>query len=91
MKFTQEISIFKPHAIEYEIVSLGSRITQTAAEIRLETEQTLTNYSTTVQMNSAISLKADEITSSVNTSLDALDSRISQTAKSISRSEEHTV
>lgn len=84
MKFSQEISIFNPHAIEYEIVSLGSRITQTADVIRLETAQTLTNYSTTVDMNSAIALKADEITSAVSISLDALDSRISQTAKSIS-------
>ena len=84
MKFSQEISIFKPPAIEYEVVSLGSRITQTASEIRLETAQTLTNYSTTAEMNSAILLKADEITSSVGTSIDALDSRISQTAKSIS-------
>lgn len=66
MKFSQEISIFKPHAIEYEVVSLGSRITQTAGEIRLETDQKLTNYSTTIEMNAAISVLPHTITLGVN-------------------------
>lgn len=93
MKFTQEISIFKPHAIEYAVVSLGTRITQTADEIRLEAQQTLSNYSTTIQMNSAISQKANEITSevsetyatisSVNSSVSSLSSRITQNATNI--------
>lgn len=66
MRFTQEISIFKPHAIEYEVVSLGSRITQTAGEIRLETDQKLTNYSTTIEMNAAISVLPHTITLGVS-------------------------
>lgn len=66
MKFSQEISIFKPHAIEYEVVSLGSRITQTAGEIRLETDQKLTNYSTTIEMNAAISVLPHTITLGVS-------------------------
>lgn len=96
MRFTQEISIFNPKAIEYAVTSLGTRITQTAAEIRLEAEQTLSNYSTTIQMNSAISQKADQITSevsqtyatigSLNSTASALSSKISQTAHTISLS-----
>ena len=94
MRFAQEISIFNPHAIEMAVVALGTRITQTAEEIRLEAAQTLSNYSTTVQMNAAISTKADEITSevsqtyatqqSVNNSVSSLSSRITQNANSIS-------
>ena len=94
MRFAQEISIFNPHAIEMAVVALGTRITQTAEEIRLEAAQTLSNYSTTVQMNAAISAKANEITSevsqtyatqqSVNNSVSSLSSRITQNANSIS-------
>lgn len=94
MKFTQEISIFNPKAIEYAVTSLGTRITQTAAEIRLEAAQTLSNYSTTIEMNSAISQKANEITSEVsttyatigtlNTTANSLSSRITQNSNSIS-------
>ena len=93
MRFTQEISIFKPHAIEYAVTSLGTRITQTAAEIRLEAAQTLSNYSTTIQMNSAISQKADQITTEVSqtyatqssqtAAVNSLSSRITQNANSI--------
>jgi len=93
MRFTQEISIFKPHAIEYAVTSLGTRITQTAEEIRLEAAQTLSNYSTTIQMNSAISQKADQITlevsqtyatqSSQTAAVNSLSSRITQNASSI--------
>lgn len=93
MKFTQEISIFNPHAIEYAVVSLGTRITQTADEILLEADKKLTNYSTTVEMNSAISQKADQITlevsetyatiGSVNADIASLSSRITQNATSI--------
>lgn len=94
MRFAQEISIFNPHAIEMAVVALGTQITQTAEEIRLEAARTLSNYSTTVQMNAAISTKADEITSevsqtyatqqSVNNSVSSLSSRITQNANSIS-------
>ena len=93
MRFTQEISIFKPHAIEYAVTSLGTRITQTAEEIRLEAAQTLSNYSTTIQMNSAISQKADQITTEVSqtyatqssqtSAVNTLRSEISQTAHTI--------
>lgn len=93
MRFAQEISIFNPHAIEMAVVALGTRITQTAEEIRLEAAQTLSNYSTTVQMNAAISTKANEITSevsqtyatqqSVNNSVSSLSTRITQNANSI--------
>jgi len=94
MRFAQEISIFNPHAIEMAVVSLGTQITQTAEEIRLEAAQTLSNYSTTVQMNAAISTKANEITSevsetyatiqSLNSNVTSLSSRITQNANSIS-------
>lgn len=94
MRFAQEISIFNPHAIEMAVVALGTQITQTAEEIRLEAAQTLSNYSTTVQMNAAISTKANEITSEVsrtyatqsgvNQSVNTLSSRIAQTATAIS-------
>lgn len=93
MKFTQEISIFNPKAIKYAVTALGTRITQTAEEIRLEAEQTLSNYSTTIQMNSAISQKANQITTEVSqtyatqssqtTAVNSLSSRITQNANSI--------
>ena len=84
MRFAQEISIFNPKAIEFAVTSLGTRITQTAAEIRLEAAETLSNYSTTIEMNSAISQTAEQITADVSTSLGQLSSRIAQTASSIS-------
>lgn len=87
MRFTQEISIFKPHSIEYAVTELGTRITQTAAEIRLEAAQTLSNYSTTIQMNAAISVKADEITQTVSETYSTkqeTESKIAQTAHTIS-------
>ena len=93
MKFTQEISIFNPKAIEYAVTALSTRITQTADEIRLEAARTLSNYSTTIQMNSAISQKADQITSEVSqtyatqssqtAAVNSLSSRITQNANSI--------
>jgi len=93
VKFTQEISIFNPKAIEYAVTALSTRITQTADEIRLEAAQTLSNYSTTIQMNSAISQKADQITTEVSqtyatqssqtAAVNSLSSRITQNASSI--------
>ena len=45
---------------------VNSKISQTSQEIDLGVNQKLSNYSTTTQMNSAINLKANEITSSVS-------------------------
>ena len=45
---------------------LNSEISQTVDNINLSVNQKLTNYSTTTQMNSAIDLKANQITSSVS-------------------------
>lgn len=94
MRFAQEISIFNPYAIELAVTSLGTQITQTAQEIRLEAQQTLANYSTTVQMNAAISVMANQITSEVsqtyatqsgvNDQIGTLSSRITQNSNSIS-------
>lgn len=86
MKFSQEISIFKSHAIEYALTQLGTRITQTASEIRAEAAQTLSNYSTTIQMNAAISVKANEIQQTVSEEYSTKEetaSQIAQTAHSI--------
>lgn len=47
-------------------VEMDSVINQTAQSINLSVNQKLTNYSTTNQMNSAITIKANEITSSVS-------------------------
>ena len=46
---------------------LNSEISQTKEEINLSVNQTLSNYSTTNEMNSAINLKANQINSEVNT------------------------
>ena len=45
---------------------VNSQIAQTSQSIDLSVNQKLSNYSTTTQMNSAINLKANEITSSVS-------------------------
>ena len=50
----------------YTKVETNSLINQTASSIDLSVNQKLTNYSTTNEMNSAISIKANEITSSVS-------------------------
>ena len=50
----------------YTKVETDSIINQKENEINLGVNQTLTNYSTTNEMNSAITLKAGEITSSVS-------------------------
>lgn len=73
---------------------LNSEISQAVDNINLSVNERLTNYSTTSQMNSAIDLKASEITSSVsntyatkselNSSTSSLNSKIDQTASSIS-------
>lgn len=73
---------------------LNSEISQTVDNINLSVNERLTNYSTTSQMNSAIDLKASEITSSVSntyatkselsSSTSSLNSKIDQTARSIS-------
>lgn len=73
---------------------LNSEISQTVDNINLSVNERLTNYSTTSQMNSAIDLKASEITSNVSntyatkselsSSTSSLNSKIDQTAQSIS-------
>lgn len=46
---------------------LNSEISQTTSEINLSVDKKLTNYPTITQMNSAISVKSNEITSTVST------------------------
>ena len=50
----------------YTKAEVNSEISQTAQNIDLSVNQKLSNYSTTTEMNSAISLKANEITNSVS-------------------------
>lgn len=70
----------------YTKVETDSRINQKADEINLGVNQTLTNYSTTNEMNSAITLKANEITSTVSKKVgeDEIISKINQSAEKIS-------
>lgn len=74
----------------YTKMETDSKISQTATDINLSVNQTLSNYSTTNQMNAAIDVKANQITSTVSetyatkTTTNQLSSRISQTAKGIS-------
>ena len=70
----------------YTKVETDSRIDQKANEINLGVNQTLTNYSTTNEMNSAIKLKADEITSTVSKKVgkDEIISKINQSAEKVS-------
>lgn len=69
---------------------LSSEINQTIDTINLSVDEKLTNYSTTTEMNSAITLKANEITSSVSSTyatkneLSTTKSEIKQTTDSIS-------
>lgn len=55
-------------------VEVNTQISQTANEIDLSVEEKLTNYSTTNEMNSAINLKAGEITSTVSSTYETKDS-----------------
>lgn len=83
MRFTQEISVFNPFAINRAVISLGTSITQTAQEIRLEAQRT---YTTQDQTRAWISVKADEITSMVEDNYPnnvTFQSAISQTPHSI--------
>ena len=70
----------------YTKVETDSRINQKADEINLGVNQTLTNYSTTNEMNSAITLKANEITSTVSKKVgeDEIISKINQSAEQVS-------
>lgn len=73
---------------------LNSEISQTVDNINLSINKKLSGYSTTTEMNSAINLKANQITSSVsenyatktelNSSTSSLNSKIDQTATNIS-------
>lgn len=63
-----------------------SEINQTAQNINLSVDQKLTNYSTTTQMNSAINVKADEISSVVSTKVgeNEVISKINQSSEAVS-------
>lgn len=73
---------------------LNSEISQTVDNINLSINNKLSGYSTTTEMNSAINLKANQITSSVsenyatkselNSSTSSLNSKIDQTVTNIS-------
>lgn len=52
---------------------LQSRITQTAAEIKLETSRTLESYATTEKMNAAIEVSATDITQKVSATYQTKD------------------
>lgn len=83
MRFVQEISVFNPKAIDRAVINLSTDITQTADEIRLEAQRT---YATQDQTRALISIKADEILSTVkDTYVDGttFQSAISQTPHSI--------
>ena len=79
---------------------LNSEISQTVDNINLSVDKKLSNYSTTSQMNSAIDLKAGQITQSVSenyatkTALGntekSFNSKIEQTAKNITQSVSET-
>lgn len=83
----------------YTQVQTNSKIAQSAANINLSVDQKLTNYSTTAQMNSAINLKANEISSTVtetyetksaatdklNAAKDYTDSNVSTLSSSINQ------
>ena len=74
----------------YTKAETDSKISQTATDINLNVSQTLSNYSTTDQMNAAIDVKANQITSSVSqtyatkTTTNQLSTQITQNANSIS-------
>ena len=69
---------------------MNSAISQTASNINLSVDQKLTNYSTTSEMNAAIDVKANQITSTVSstyatkTELNTAKTEIRQTTDSIS-------
>ena len=69
-----------------KIAQVTSEINQTAQNINLSVDQKLTNYSTTTQMNSAINVKADEISSVVSTKVgeDEVISKINQSSEAVS-------
>ena len=69
---------------------MNSAISQTARNINISVGQKLTNYSTTSEMNTAIDVKANQITSTVSstyatkTELNTAKTEIKQTTESIS-------
>ena len=73
----------------YTKVETNSKIQQKADSIDLSVNQKLSNYSTTIQMNSSINIAKNNILSTVSetyatkTTTNSLSSRIKQTAKSI--------
>lgn len=61
---------------------VGSQISQTTQNINLSVDTKLSNYSTTTQMNSALDIKANQITSSVSDNY-ATKTELSSTEKSL--------
>ena len=70
----------------YTKAEVDSHINQSATDIELGVNQTLSNYSTTSQMNAAINIKANEISSVVSTKVgnNEIISKINQSAETIS-------
>lgn len=64
---------------------MNSAITQTKSEIDLNVNKKLTNYSTTVEMNSVINLKVDSITQSVSATY-ATKTALNNTSKTLTAS-----
>ena len=62
----------------YTKVQTDSLIDQKADEITLGVSQTLSNYSTTNQMNTAIQLSASQITTSVNQQIQTIDGELQE-------------
>lgn len=65
-------------SLQGQINANTSSITQTATEIRSEVTSKFMNYSTTEQMNSAISQTASSITSTVSQQINGVTTQISQ-------------
>lgn len=66
----------------------NSSITQTAKQIELSVNEKLIGYSTTEEMNAAIKLESDNITSSVSRQFENVDKSISQTNSKITQTAE---
>lgn len=70
MRFTQEISIFNPFAIEKQVMALGTSIRQTADEIELRAAETYATKGQMYDVESKISQTAHTISLSVTGTAD---------------------
>ena len=70
MRFTQEISIFNPFAIEKQVMALGTSIRQTANEIELRAAETYATKGQMYDVESKISQTAHTISLSVTGTAD---------------------